>query len=86
MRQQQLLTDGFRLLTGYSPAFSSFTGSLYEMHLIRDAIDIIATHASKLKPVIHGPGYAAGASEVGGIGSEAKHSELSADQRDICSA
>jgi len=56
-KQQQLLTEGFRLITGYSPAFSTFNGSLYEMHLIRDAIDIIATHASKLKPVINGPAY-----------------------------
>lgn len=56
-RQQQLLTEGFRLITGYSPAFSSFSGSLYEMHMIRAAIDIIATHASKLKPVINCPGY-----------------------------
>lgn len=55
--QQQLLTDGFRLINGYSPTFTTFNGGLYEMHLIRAAIETIATHASKLNPTIASPEY-----------------------------
>ena len=54
-RREQLLTEGFQLINGYSPSFTTFNGSLYEMHLIRAAIDTIATHASKLNPVIAEP-------------------------------
>lgn len=56
-RKEQLLTEGFQLINGYSPSFTTFNGSLYEMHLIRSAIDTIATHASKLNPVIAEPKY-----------------------------
>lgn len=56
-RKEQLLTEGFRLINGYSPSFTSFNGGLYEMHLIRSAIEAIATHASKLNPSIASPQY-----------------------------
>lgn len=39
----------FKLLNGYSPAFHSFRGSLYESELIRAAINARAVHISKLR-------------------------------------
>lgn len=39
----------FKLLNGYSPAFTSFRGGLYESELVRAAIDKRATHISKLR-------------------------------------
>lgn len=42
--------DGeYKLLNGYTPAFHSFRGNLYESELIRAAINARATHISKLK-------------------------------------
>lgn len=55
--KQQVLTEGFRLINAYSPAFTSFNGGIYEMHLIRAAIETIATHCSKLNPVVASPKY-----------------------------
>lgn len=39
----------FKLLDGYTPHFTSFGGSVYESELIRSAINVRATHISKLK-------------------------------------
>lgn len=39
----------FRMLNGYTPAFTSFSGSIYESELIRSAIAARANHISKLK-------------------------------------
>lgn len=39
----------FKLLTGYTPHFTSFSGGVYESELIRSAISARATHISKLK-------------------------------------
>ena len=39
----------YRLLDGYTPAFTSWGGSIYENELIRAAIGARATHISKLK-------------------------------------
>lgn len=39
----------FTMLDGYKPHFSSWNGSIYESELIRAAINIRATHISKLK-------------------------------------
>lgn len=44
----------FRLLTGYEPTWPGRGGNIYEMQMIRAAINAIATHASKLQPVITG--------------------------------
>lgn len=44
------------MLTGYAPVFTSFEGSVYEMELTRAAIHAFATHVSKLKPEVTGPG------------------------------
>ena len=47
-------TGAFQLLDGYKPTFSSWNGSLYESELIRAAINVRATHISKLKVETHG--------------------------------
>ena len=48
-------TAGYiKTLTGYEPVFRSFHGGIYEAELCRAAIHSIATHCSKLKPVVSG--------------------------------
>lgn len=44
----------FRTLTGYTPAFTSWNGKIYESLLVRSAIHARATHISKLRVVFHG--------------------------------
>ena len=44
----------FKMLNGYSPHFSSYTGDVYESELVRSAIHARATHMSKLKVEIKG--------------------------------
>jgi hypothetical protein len=46
----------FKTLTAYQPVFTSFEGGIYEMALTRAAIHAFATHCSKLKPEVNGPG------------------------------
>lgn len=53
-KEMNKLEQTFKLLTGYSSVFSSFSGGLYEMGLTRACIDKIATQCSKLHPVING--------------------------------
>ena len=36
----------FKMLNGYSPTFTSFSGGVYEMDLTRTAINNFATHCS----------------------------------------
>lgn len=55
-KMEQKVSNYFRLMNGYVPIFSSFEGGLYEMELTRAAIHSFATHCSKLKPEIKGPG------------------------------
>lgn len=43
------LEGDFKMLNGYTPKFTSFSGGLYESELIRSAINANATHISKLK-------------------------------------
>lgn len=43
------LENDFKMLNGYTPRFTSFSGGLYESELIRSAINANATHVSKLK-------------------------------------
>lgn len=38
----------FRMLNGYVPHFTSFSGGMYESELVRAAVNAIATHISKL--------------------------------------
>ena len=51
-KNKKTLTETFQLLNGYTAAFSSYNGGLYEMELIRSSIDTISTHASKLNPIV----------------------------------
>lgn len=44
-----LLRGDFKMLNGYTPRFTSFSGGLYESELIRSAINANAVHVSKLK-------------------------------------
>lgn len=44
----------FRLLSGYTPHFTSFGSSVYESELVRSAIDKRATHISKLQVDVQG--------------------------------
>ena len=44
----------FRLLEGYTPAFTTWRGSIYESELIRAALDTWGRHAAKLKPNLKG--------------------------------
>ena len=46
----------FNILNAYSPVFTTFEGSIYEMELTRAAIHSFATHCSKLKPEVKGSG------------------------------
>ena len=46
----------FQTLNAYSPVFTTFEGSIYEMELTRAAIHSFATHCSKLKPEVKGSG------------------------------
>ncbi len=53
---EKQVTDYFKLMTAYSPCFTSFEGGIYEMELTRAAIHSFATHVSKLKPEVKGSG------------------------------
>ena len=46
----------FQTLNAYTPTFTTFEGSIYEMELTRAAIHSFATHCSKLKPEVRGSG------------------------------
>lgn len=43
-----------KMLSGYEPRFTSWSGSIYESDLIRACIHSLATHTSKLKVEFHG--------------------------------
>lgn len=47
----------FKMLNGYTPVFTSYSGGVYEMEITRAAIHAFATHASKLKPEFTGNAY-----------------------------
>ena len=44
----------FRMLEGYTPAWTTWRGSVYESELIRASLDAWGRHAAKLKPNITG--------------------------------
>lgn len=44
----------FKMLNGYTPHFSTYTGGVYESQLIRSAINARAVHISKLKVEVFG--------------------------------
>ena len=48
-----IATAGYlQTLIGYQPVFRSFNGGIYEADLCRSAIDAIATHTAKLRPIV----------------------------------
>ena len=49
----------FQTLNAYTPAFTTWEGSIYEMELTRASVHNFATHCSKLKPEVKGSGNAA---------------------------
>ena len=44
----------FQLLEGYTPAFTTWAGSVYESELIRASLDAWGRHAAKMKPNLRG--------------------------------
>lgn len=56
-KDKQIIGEYFKMLNGYSPVFTSYSGGVYEMDLTRTAINNFATHCSKLKPEITGAAY-----------------------------
>ena len=40
----------FKMLNGYTPAFTTYNGGIYEMEITRAAIHAFAIHCSKLQP------------------------------------
>lgn len=44
----------FQMLNGYTPAFYTYDGGVYEMELTRACIDRFASHCSKLQPKVTG--------------------------------
>ena len=54
---EQQVNGYFKMLSAYSPVFSSFEGGVYEMELTRAAIHAFATQCSKLKPEMAGSAY-----------------------------
>ena len=44
----------FRMLEGYTPAWTTWRGSVYESELIRASLDAWGRHAAKLKPNVRG--------------------------------
>ena len=55
----QQVNGYFKMMSAYSPVFTNFGGSIYEMELTRSAIHSFATHCSKLKPEFQGSAYKA---------------------------
>lgn len=56
-RKMRILQEAFKMINGYSPSFTSFSSGVYEMDLTRASIHALATHTSKLNPIIKGNVY-----------------------------
>ena len=52
-----LRSDMVKMVVGYTPVFSSYSGGVYEMDLTVSAIDAFARHVSKANPKIKGSSY-----------------------------
>ena len=52
---KKALGSWFQMLDGYTPAWTTFDGGVYEMELTRACIHTFATHCSKLQPEVTGP-------------------------------
>lgn len=55
-KQPREVTGDYKLLTGYTPVFSSGPAHIYESQLIRSAINARAVHVSKLRVTFEGHG------------------------------
>lgn len=55
-RIERQMAGYWRTLSTYTPVYTSYEGGLYEMALVRASIHSFATHVSKLKPEVQGPG------------------------------
>lgn len=53
-KKEKLINEYFKMINGYTPSFTTFEGSVYEMDLTRSAIHAIATHCSKLNIEVKG--------------------------------
>ena len=47
-KEQGKYEGSFKMLNGYTPHFSNFSGEIYESELVRASINALATHISKL--------------------------------------
>lgn len=54
-KAKHLMGGFFAMLDGYTPAFTTYDGGVYEMELTRACIHTFATHCSKLQPKVTGP-------------------------------
>lgn len=55
LKNRREMRGWFKMLNGYTPAFYTYDGGVYEMELTRACIHTFATHASKLQPTVTGP-------------------------------
>ena len=54
LKDRRRVSTTFKTLTAYQPTFTSWNGKIYESELVRSAINVRATHVSKLKVEIIG--------------------------------
>ena len=52
IKLKKQLWKWFQMFEGYSPAFTTYNGGVYEMELTRAAIHTFALHCSKLQPKV----------------------------------
>ena len=55
VKVKKQLGNFFAMLDGYTPAFTTYDGGVYEMELTRACVHTFANHCSKLQPEITGP-------------------------------
>lgn len=55
LKKRREMNGYFQMLNGYTPAFTTFDGGVYEMELTRACIHTFASHCSKLQPTVTGP-------------------------------
>ncbi|MFM1602036.1 phage portal protein [Helcococcus ovis] len=53
-KANKLISEYFGMINGYTPSFTTFEGSLYEMDLTKSVIHSFATHVSKLNMEVQG--------------------------------
>lgn len=53
-KEKKEITQRLKMLTAYTPAFTSWNGCIYENELVRSAVDAIARNVGKLKVELQG--------------------------------